>query len=104
MLDEGLENEINIGNLANSAKNICGFRGDNNRIIIEDGADIRHLRIVFRGNDNVVKIQRSSKVKGGGAVANASFVHIGRRATVGSGFDVIADGSRVLIRHDCMIA
>ena len=102
--DLGVNNAFVCGDLSNSVKNIAEFYGNNNKVVVEDGVECRHLRIVMRGDNNFVKFQANSKVKGTIAANNRSTIHIGRRTTIGSGFDVVTDGCIVKIGHDCMIA
>jgi len=102
--DQGTGNSFVCGELENSKENNVQFNGNNNKLVIEDDVECRWLTVVFRGDNNYVKIHKNSKAKGVIVASKGSKVTVGRRTTIGSGFEVVTDGCNVTIGHDCMIA
>ncbi|EFG2855900.1 acyltransferase, partial [Escherichia coli] len=66
--------------------------------------ECRWLTVIFRGDNNYVRIHKNSKIKGDIVATKGSKVIIGRRTTIGAGFEVVTDKCNVTIGHDCMIA
>nr|MDN1009609.1 acyltransferase [Escherichia coli] len=102
--DNGSGNIFVCGDLVNSKENKVQFNGNNNKLIIEDDVECRWLTVIFRGDNNYVRIHKNSKIKGDIVATKGSKVIIGRRTTIGAGFEVVTDKCNVTIGHDCMIA
>ncbi|MCN3699767.1 acyltransferase, partial [Escherichia coli] len=89
--DNGSGNIFVCGDLVNSKENKVQFNGNNNKLIIEDDVECRWLTVIFRGDNNYVRIHKNSKIKGDIVATKGSKVIIGRRTTIGAGFEVVTD-------------
>jgi len=88
-------------------KSILEFKGSNNTIFIEDGADITNTVLRIRGNNSIIYVGRRSKICGKIDIqGDDSLIAIGENNTFTANTSRIfaqEDNSRIIIGNDCLI-
>lgn len=103
--DKGCNNAINIAEII-SSNSVIQIAGNNNEIILEEGVELKNVKVKITGNNNKLLIQTKAIIKPEAVISliNGGTVRIGRRTRAASGFEVIANRAKISIGHDCMIA
>lgn len=84
---------------------VVEFNGKNNKVYIEEGANIKDVKIIFAGDNGVVKIGSGGEVRLMIRVGFESSVIVGHYLTCTSICYITAvEGSMVEIGDDCMFA
>ena len=81
--------------------------GENNRIVIEPGASVRHCTFCMEGDNNLVYLGRNVKISGCTFYASGAGneINLGEGTTVTGRTEFIAvEGTKVSLGCDCMLA
>ena len=82
-------------------------RGNNNKLIIEDGAEITNTLIRIRGNNNSIHIGKNSFYRSGKIYTmfgEEAHIHIAENTSVQGAYLLCDSGKSILIGKDCMLA
>ena len=104
---EGKDNKIHYKN-ANLTQVSFDILGNNNSILIKDGARINKLMFFIRGDNHVIEIEENCLINHGGCFwfeDKNGYLRIGKNTTIESAHIAITeDNSSVNIGENCMLA